>query len=67
MNAALTKTVETLSDLLGPDVSRLMQQHKPAIAWLELLEPVINRGRERSGGMERFERTESVPRKPLKA
>jgi hypothetical protein len=44
-----------------------MQRHKPTISWLELLEPVINRGRERAGTTERFERIESVPRKPIKA
>jgi hypothetical protein len=66
VSAALTKTVETLSDLLGPDVSRLMRRHRPAIAWLELLDPVIDRGRERSENGERFERRESPPYKPLK-
>ena len=66
MSDALTKTVETLSDLLGPDVARLMRRHQPALGWLELLEPVIERVRERSENGERFERRESAPRKPVK-
>jgi len=64
VSAALTKTVETLSDLLGPDVSRLMQRHRPAIAWLDLLQPVIDRSRERSENGGRFERRESAPYPP---
>jgi hypothetical protein len=66
VSAVLTKTVETLSDLLGPDVARLMQRHRPTIAWLELLKPVMDRVQEQSQNAERFERRESAPAKPLK-
>jgi hypothetical protein len=55
------KTVDTLADLLAADLRRLMRRHLPAIAWLELAQPVIDRNRGREEKARWFGRHESVP------
>jgi Domain of unknown function (DUF4157) len=64
VSAAIEKTVVTLGDLLTVESKRLMQRCHSAIAWLELIEPLIERGSQRVETAGRFVRQEGVPRKP---
>ena len=61
MSSALQKTVVTLGDLLLDEARRLTARHGAALAWLDLLEPVIVRNSERAGTTARFERREAAP------
>jgi hypothetical protein len=60
----MEKAVETLADVLTDDMQRLWRRHRPVIAWLDLLQPVIKRNAARAQGGDRFERRDAVPGRP---
>ncbi len=54
----------TLGDLLAADAQRLLRRHQVTIAWLDLLQPVIERNATRAARSDRFERHEAIPGQP---
>jgi hypothetical protein len=54
----------TLGDLLAVDMQRLMRRHQSTIAWLDLLQPVLERNTARAERSDQFERREAVPGPP---
>ncbi len=64
----MEKIVTTLGELFVREAQRLVARRVPSIAWLELIEPMVDRARERSSVADRFTRHDAVPQtaKPLR-
>jgi hypothetical protein len=57
----MDKIVTTLGELFVREAQQLVARREPSIAWLDLIEPVVDRCRERAGVAERFARHDGVP------
>lgn len=64
----MEKIVTTLGELFVREAQRLVARRVPSIAWLELIEPMVDRARERAGVADRFTRHDAVPQtvKPVR-
>ena len=64
----MEKIVTTLGELFAREAQRLVARRVPSIAWLDLIEPMVDRARERAGVADRFTRHDAVPQtaKPVR-